>query len=598
MSDDAMYGAAFRVKSTNVGAGAVGSGGIQNFTSANPFNGAGATGTVSTPVLYNTNSTTHLTDLGSTGDASQPYVGGSPGVAGDPQSINVNGVYGPTKRGGSGGQIPGSLEVVDKTDRITPGTFSSTANSGVPTGTNNATRYLLATFEFDPASLINGTGSTLLSLFQTTSTSAFGGTASNGAWRVDDPTQANANQAHNGSQAGFATIIGTGITFLAPQGSSTLTASYTLGANATPSTANMLAGSQVTVTTNFKNDATSGDTLSFSGLTSSVASGSATLTTGTASDASAIAAGATSSQVATQTLTVGGIGTVTLNSNATVTSTTSGTAVTRTNANPTLTINVGNATAIAATGSTPLTTFGQALTGTVKQGNVWATNPISAQTTTSVSGTTATLLDAILTGDRTVSMAFRQRAASETPVFVGNAPQQLTSGPNKGGYGVYSDALQLTGLGATTGTHVQTDEYVLQMSVSDAAFNGSHASLTNAAQLGFLYLGWLDTTGGTGNEVWRNAVEGNFGGTDQVKGKLESYSAYLASKTAGNQSLQASDLGTWGVELTATGANVWAVLNHNSIFAAVPEPSSIMMLGAGLLGLITVVRRRRNAKNA
>jgi threonine dehydrogenase-like Zn-dependent dehydrogenase len=38
---------------------------------------------------------------------------------------------------------------------------------------------------------------------------------------------------------------------------------------------------------------------------------------------------------------------------------------------------------------------------------------------------------------------------------------------------------------------------------------------------------------------------------------------------------------------------VWAVLDHNSDFAAVPEPSTMALVAAGGIGLIVAAWRRR-----
>ena len=50
-------------------------------------------------------------------------------------------------------------------------------------------------------------------------------------------------------------------------------------------------------------------------------------------------------------------------------------------------------------------------------------------------------------------------------------------------------------------------------------------------------------------------------------------------------------LGTWGVD-TADHV-VWAVVDHNSQFAVIPEPGTLALLAAGLLGLLAYAWRKR-----
>lgn len=124
-----------------------------------------------------------------------------------------------------------------------------------------------------------------------------------------------------------------------------------------------------------------------------------------------------------------------------------------------------------------------------------------------------------------------------------------------------SDSLSLDGVPVVDLGTGQTDMFVLQISVANVDANS--------------FLGWWDSSTNT----WVNAVNGNFGGI-----------AFFA----GNRAYTPADfqLGTYGVD-TANGA-VWAVLNHNSDFAAaaIPEPSTWALIGAGLTAL-AVIRRRR-----
>ncbi len=375
----------------------------------------------------------------------------------------------------------------------------------------------------------------------------------------------------------------------------------------------LLKGANTTFTASLTNSGTGAqDTLGYSALTATATNGTIT---GTAGTGSAIAQGATGS-VVTLTFTGTSNGTSALTPTATVTNTAAAGTPANTPTNTTFNITVGNATAndvFTAVSGTPKTTFGTALTGTVNQANAWATNKISSTTTAggNVLGNTATILDAVLTANRTVSMAWRTRVSGEAAVLSAGILQPIANGGNQSPalssgsgakYGVVSDVVQLNGTGGTLGTllnKVQTDEFVLQMSVTDAAFGGIHAGIVDAIDRGFLYLGWLDTSGGAGNEKWMHATEGNIGGIayqHSDKGFKSSYATYLAGHGG---TLSATNLGDWGYEDLGAGlgANVWAVLNHNSIFAAIPEPSSFVLAGLGFIGLAGVARRRRNKLN-
>lgn len=106
----------------------------------------------------------------------------------------------------------------------------------------------------------------------------------------------------------------------------------------------------------------------------------------------------------------------------------------------------------------------------------------------------------------------------------------------------------------------ETDVFVLQIHL---------AGVTQES-----FLAWYDEL----TDSWVNAVEGNFGGTSTFVGDI----AYDPARHR--------VLGTHGVD--TEGGFVWAVLNHNSSFAIVPEPSSSALVILAVLGLLHRFRRR------
>lgn len=99
------------------------------------------------------------------------------------------------------------------------------------------------------------------------------------------------------------------------------------------------------------------------------------------------------------------------------------------------------------------------------------------------------------------------------------------------------------------------------------------------------YLGWLN-----GSNTWVNAVAMNSAtGGSAVAGYNGSYSSFVT----GGGSATAAYLGSWGVDTAAD--TVWAILDfekETSEFAVIPEPSTWLLLGAGL-GVLVCRRRMR-----
>jgi hypothetical protein len=95
------------------------------------------------------------------------------------------------------------------------------------------------------------------------------------------------------------------------------------------------------------------------------------------------------------------------------------------------------------------------------------------------------------------------------------------------------------------------------------------------------FLGWLS------DDQWINAAEGNTGNnaTDEMLNFQGSFAAFQAEFGSD----LASYMGAYGVESNGGVTSVWAVLDHNSAFAAIPEPETAGLL---VLGGVVLLRRR------
>jgi len=104
----------------------------------------------------------------------------------------------------------------------------------------------------------------------------------------------------------------------------------------------------------------------------------------------------------------------------------------------------------------------------------------------------------------------------------------------------------------------------MQMSYVDSLINEAVEAL-----LGCIHINWLNPATG----LWTNAVYGN---TRKDNGALTNYQA------VGRRLVARPRLGVGAYTLNNIA---WAVLDHNSEFAVVPEPSSMLLLGGRRPGL-------------
>ena len=217
-----------------------------------------------------------------------------------------------------------------------------------------------------------------------------------------------------------------------------------------------------------------------------------------------------------------------------------------------------------------------------------------------------------------VSMSFRSKSAKESYGY--------QTPPNSGGDHYTNDKLighsplvgnvmRLHGMGiqeATADGRIKTNPFALKATYTDADFEATF-SLSELEELlnGCLFLGWLNTsldgdpTTVTDGDRWVHAVQGNYDNMPDNPNRHDFYKVIgtplamsledyidgtqtsIAGLSKASGEIRNGDHGGWADDNT-----VWAIVDHNSDFAVIPEPSTYALIG-GIICLLSLVIRRR-----
>jgi len=249
-----------------------------------------------------------------------------------------------------------------------------------------------------------------------------------------------------------------------------------------------------------------------------------------------------------------------------------------------------------------------------------------------IEGSVATILAGTNTsfGTGTVSMTWRSRTLGETAQYdaVNNSPFTV-NGTKVGGLPLISDVVDLFGMGTnstqSSTTPVQTDPFVFQESFNPQTLKNEGATNATLATRGNVYLAslvsgaWVNTiipdfqipTANTTTTTYNGqtiqiGVDTLASMPSGISRPFEgTFAQWEAAFDPGLANPLSDYIGVWGVD-AQTGTqfgvagdnqyNAWAIINHNSDFAVVPEPSTIVLAGFGLLGGIWAMRRRRGLR--
>lgn len=193
-------------------------------------------------------------------------------------------------------------------------------------------------------------------------------------------------------------------------------------------------------------------------------------------------------------------------------------------------------------------------------------------------------------GTNTVSMAWRNRVQNETPNGEGGNPTNSPLGFNRP---LISDVVSLS-LGENPAA--ATDPYALQMTY-DGSTIGNAGAQASAGAAGLLYLATLVPNAGpagggqAGSDEWLLATYDDFGvGGSAQFNVASSYSAWALANGVTDANL-GNFVGSYGYDVA--DGEVWAVVNHDSQFAVVPEPAAGALAALGLMGLLVLGAARR-----
>ena len=236
------------------------------------------------------------------------------------------------------------------------------------------------------------------------------------------------------------------------------------------------------------------------------------------------------------------------------------------------------------------------------------TLPVGESTTTPILGTarpqfgsSAWIRAGQASSATTVSMQWRTATQFE---FYGSSTSAEQPGggslPDSGPWNTLgSDVLKISGIAATgsldSAGRLPTDAYTLELTFDPNIIVAGYQNydtygwtLADIIHAGELQLGYFDPVLG----VWTKGINVISAGAQQQGNYQGSWDAFAAANFVTDANLS-QFVGSWGLVIDSvnpTNSRIWSVLDHTSLYAVVPAPGALALLGfVGLAG----ARRRR-----
>lgn len=216
--------------------------------------------------------------------------------------------------------------------------------------------------------------------------------------------------------------------------------------------------------------------------------------------------------------------------------------------------------------------------GTVTKANMFGTVGSQCDILDSTAGSSGT----------TVTMAWRNRNSLENGSMLSTSPSLVASQFPSGVQWLTSDVVNIGGVAGnqTVAMEMTFDDGINQLldsSGSPGTISGSYIAEWNGS-------------------AWQKATSLNVSnGTAEVQGYSGTLSAFLQQYEVVKGDSLSQLAGSWGVALNPGGvATSWAIVNglnqNGAQFAVVPEPSTFVLLGTGVAGLLIYRGRRRGRR--